>query len=460
MKLVIQPLRMALSPEQVFEKISSFPPCFWLDSSLEHSRYGTWSYLGFLPFLSLRFRKGRFFIFGEEERVVETFKPLKLLRQYFSRYQFFDGAGEFPFFSGGVGYFSYELGNYFERIPFTREDDLGLDELRLDFYQFILGYHHPEQKWYLLGLEGEEFPEKQNDFLDKLWRALEQKREGSEEFFSEQVQSVIDYSSYCRAVQRAREYIIKGDIYQVNFTQRFYARYLGDAFSLYSRLRRFNPGAYAGVLLYPDFGVLSSSPELFLRVRGREIITRPIKGTRARGKTQEEDEKIKKELLESEKDLAELAMIVDLERNDLGRVCDYGSVEVLGYPELESYSRVHHLVATVRGELAEGRDIFDLIRASFPGGSITGAPKIRAMEIIDELEPVVRGVYTGSIGWLGFNQNLELNIAIRVIILKDGFAYFPAGGGIVYDSDPELEYEESWVKALALWEALSKKFQP
>ena len=458
MRHIIKPLELRLKPEELFQKLSAHTPCFWLDSALIQEQWGAWSYFGFAPFLEIRFRAGRVSISGLENKKFESRSWISVLRDYFSSWRSDFSEKGFPFFAGGVGYLSYELGNYLERLPFKRKDDLFLDELRFDFYQFIIGYHHLSKSFYLFGIEDESLPVKHFQYLDQFQRLLDKSADfGEEEKFSQRVLSNFTKEEYLRAIVRAKEYIRKGDIYQVNFTQRFSAEYSGSPAQLYLRLRKSNPGFYAGALLYSDFSILSSSPELFLKVIGKEVITRPIKGTRARGENPEQDEVLKKELLASEKDLAELAMIVDLERNDLGRVCDYGTVRVLGYPELESYARVHHLLATVRGELASGKDKFDLLRATFPGGSITGAPKIRAMEIIDELERNVRGAYTGSIGWIGFGENLELNIAIRVMILKEGKAHFPAGGGIVYDSEPELEYKESWLKALALWEALCKR---
>jgi len=456
MKSIIKTIELNHSPEQVFARIQKQKPCFWLDSAIEHPERGIWSYLGFNPFLKIRFHNSILQVSGIREEELKTRNPLKELRNYFLEWKMPQIDPRFPFLSGGVGYLGYEMGNYIERLPFTRKDDLLLPEMALNFYQFILGFHHPESRWYLLGFEDSKLGKSAEEFEYALGEIMDaDEGEFAGEFFSEKLESNLSRQEYINAVLRAKEYIRSGDIYQVNFTQRFSSAYGGSAFALYQRLRRQNPGCYAGVWLEPEFSILSSSPELFLRVRGNDVLTRPIKGTRPRGKTSEDDEKQRTELLNSEKDLAELAMIVDLERNDLGRVCDYGSVKVLGYPELESYSRVHHLIATVSGKLAQGKDIFDLLRATFPGGSITGAPKIRAMEIIDELEPNTRGPYTGSLGWISFSGNMELNIAIRIIILKNRFAYFPAGGGIVYDSDPDSEYEESWTKALALWEALS-----
>jgi para-aminobenzoate synthetase component 1 len=257
---------------------------------------------------------------------------------------------------------------------------------------------------------------------------------------------------YVTAVRRALDYIVAGDIYQVNLSQRFQLPLPGGPLETYLELRRRNPAPFAAYLNLPQAQVLSASPERFLRfdAASRRIQTRPIKGTRPRGRTAGEDEALARELLASGKDRAENVMIVDLERNDLGRVAAVGSVRVSELAALETFPTVFHLTSTVEATLREGGDAIDLLRATFPGGSITGAPKIRAMEIIDELEPTARGVYTGAIGRVGFDGSLDLNIAIRTIIAKDGTAYFQAGGGIVADSDPESEYEETLHKAMGL----------
>jgi para-aminobenzoate synthetase component 1 len=259
---------------------------------------------------------------------------------------------------------------------------------------------------------------------------------------------------YLDRVRRVREYIAAGDVYQINLTQRFSARFTGDRYALYRRLRAASPAAFAAYLNAGDFQVLSSSPESFLRLAGRELETRPIKGTRRRGATPEADARQREELLASAKDRAELLMIVDLERNDLGRVCEPGSVQVDELHRLETHPTVHHLVATVRGRLRPECDALDAVRAAFPGGSITGAPKIRAMQIIDELETVRRHVYTGAIGWLGFDGNCDLNIAIRTILCHAGRAHYHAGGGVVWDSEPEAEFQETLDKGRAMREAL------
>ena len=226
-------------------------------------------------------------------------------------------------------------------------------------------------------------------------------------------------------------------------------------YELYRRLRRINPAPFASYLNFDDVTVVSASPERFLRIRGDLVETRPIKGTRPRGKDPATDAAMAKELVNSVKDQAEHVMIVDLERNDLGRVCSYGTVRVSELAALEKYATVFHLTSTVEGRLRPGKDVIDLLKATFPGGSITGAPKVRAMEIIDELEPTRRSVYTGSIGYLGFDGSTDLDIVIRTILVKEGRAYFQVGGAVVYDSDPEGEYDETLDKAKALMHALS-----
>ncbi len=261
--------------------------------------------------------------------------------------------------------------------------------------------------------------------------------------------------AYRRAVARCVEYIAAGDIFQVNLSQRLRVGQAPPPLTIYRSLRQRNPAWYSAMLLLGESAVLRSSPELFLRVRGREVLTRPIMGTRPRVGDPAADAAAAAELLASEKDNAELAMIIDLLRNDLGRVCRFGSVRVSHRRELETHPTVFHLVGSVVGRLREGVDFVDLLAATFPGGSITGAPKIRSMEIIDELEDVARGVYTGSIGYLGVSGNAELNIVIRTVVWDRGSAYVQVGGGIVADSTPEAEYRETLDKARALLEAIA-----
>ncbi|NQT22477.1 MAG: aminodeoxychorismate synthase component I, partial [Candidatus Omnitrophica bacterium] len=262
---------------------------------------------------------------------------------------------------------------------------------------------------------------------------------------------------YIKAVLKAKEYIKKGDIYQVNFSHRFQTQFTGNPFQLYSVLREINPAPFASYLNFGDVNVISSSPERFIKVSGRNVHTRPIKGTMPRGRNAVEDAAFRKKLLESTKDRAENLMIIDLERNDLGRISEYGSIKVSEFMICEEYPTVFQLTSTVEGKLRKNVDPADILVNCFPGGSITGAPKIRSMEIIEELEPVKRGIYTGAIGYLGFNQDMDTSVVIRTIIIKGDNAYFNVGGGIVYDSDPEREYQETLDKARALVRAMEFK---
>jgi para-aminobenzoate synthetase component 1 len=273
------------------------------------------------------------------------------------------------------------------------------------------------------------------------------------------LKSNFSHEEYLRAVENVREYIRAGDIFQVNLSQRFEADLSIPPYELYQRLRKINPAPFASYLDFDGVSVVGASPERFLKVQGDWVETRPIKGTRPRGKSAAEDRALADELLASIKDRAENVMIVDLERNDLGRVCRYGTVRVTELAILETYPTVFHLTSTVKGRLCEDKDRIDLLKATFPGGSITGAPKVRAMEIIDELESTRRSVYTGSIGYLSFSGEMDLNIVIRTFLVKGGRAYFQVGGGIIYDSEPEAEYVETLDKARALIQALNLSLQ-
>ena len=367
-----------------------------------------------------------------------------------------------PFWSGGIGYLSYELGRHLERLPCTAEDDLGLPEFYFAFYRSVLAYDHLRSVYTLFTLK---FPAQKGSRRESNPPAISTRLEGAAQRVGRNrpwrastlplsVKSRFSRTEYIRSVLRILRYIEEGDVYQVNLSHRFHTPYNGDPFGLFLRLFEINPAPFFAYLNPGPFQILSSSPERFLLLRGDAIETRPIKGTLPRGSTPEEDRANGRELLRSEKNRAELAMITDLLRNDLGRVSAYGTVRVEDPARLEAYTNVFHLVSIVTGRLAPGRDLVDLLRATFPGGSITGCPKIRAMEIIDELEPTARSVYTGSIGYLGFDGSMDLNIAIRTLIHKGEDLYFQVGGGIVYDSDPQAEYEETLHKAASMREAL------
>jgi len=458
-RVVVREWPAAPAAAAAFRRLAGEANPFFLDSSLPMPRWGRWSVVGGRPFLVLSSR-GR----EIEERTRQGARrwradPFDALREALARFEAPDEG--FPFAGGAAGFLSYDLGAFVERLPRTTLDDAGFPEMWFGFYDRAAVFDHEQGRAWLAAVElgggaaGAETAEQKLADLARRLAGPAVARETGPACVSA-VTSNFTRDKYLAAVARAKRYIAAGDIFQVNISQRLHARIGVSPVELYLRLREVNPAPYAAFLAFDDKAVLSSSPELYLDLRGRRVVTRPIKGTRPRGATPAEDERLKEELLASEKEKAELAMIVDLERNDLGRVCEYGSVRVTEPRVMEPYRRVWHGVATVEGTLREGMDRVDLLRAAFPGGSITGAPKVRAMEIIDELEPTRRSVYTGAIGWLGFEGGMALNVAIRTFLTRGQDAFFQVGGGIVADSDEAAEYEETLHKAHGLMDSLGR----
>ena len=402
-------------------RVCGEPYGFWLDSAMADGRLGTASLFGAEPGLVLRSYGTTVELWTRAGTQRFSGNPFEVLRDLLRERAGGQGAA--------VGYLAYELKRFVEDVPARARDDLGLPECHLSFYDRVARFDpHPLAT-------GHAVAPRHSPLSD-----------------ADAPPSNFGPEAYKRAVQRVRDYIVAGDIYQVNLSQRFSLPLAGDPFDAYLRLRDRNPAPFAAYIAMPEARVLSASPERFLSFDPvtRRVQTRPIKGTRPRGRTVAEDEALAAALLASVKDRAENVMIVDLERNDLGRVAVIGSVRVTELAALETFPTVFHLTSSVEATLRDDRDLVGLLLAAFPGGSITGAPKIRAMEIIDELEPAARGVYTGAIGYIGFDGRMDLNIAIRTIVVKGGMAYFQAGGGIVADSVPEMEYQETLHKAWAL----------
>jgi len=462
---LVERLDHRLAPSEAFEAFCQRPYPFFLDSGAASARLGRFSFLGAEPAAVLS-SKGRSIrlVEGDAERRWRG-NPFEALRSLLAQHAAPGGspargagAAPIPFTGGAVGYLGYDLCHFIERLRRTAIDDIELPDLHFALYDSVAAYDHETGHWYAASSNGEEAVARLDECLasavpDERFAGLAASRGPLCLNFTRE--------GYLAAIARAKEYIAAGDIFQVNLSQRFETALAVPPAELYRRLRRANPAPFAAYLSLGDEGaVLSSSPERFLKVAGGHVETRPIKGTRPRGATPAEDQRLAAELLASPKDAAELTMIVDLERNDLGRVCDYGSVVVTEHKALEAYASVFHLVSTVEGRLHEGRDLVDLLKATFPGGSITGAPKVRAMEIIDELEPTQRSVYTGSIGYLGFDDAADLNIAIRTILVRGGRAFAQVGGGIVADSDPAAEYQETLDKGQRLFQALGHSRDP
>jgi para-aminobenzoate synthetase component 1 len=379
------------------------------------------------------------------------------------------------FCGGWIGYFSYELGRYIEQLPETTIDDLEMPLIRLCFYDRVIAYDHAGRTFWLLALELPGDAEDPSEKLAGLERLVAESQRicvgrpvpgDLEDIDFSQIRCNMDKDYYLRTIERIKRYIYDGDVYQINFSQRFESDYRARPIELFHWQNRYNPSGYAGYIDGGNFHIVSASPEMFITIANGFIRTKPIKGTRPRLsetgptalKAKQTNAMHFKELLNSEKEQAELNMIIDLERNDVARICEPGTRSVVQPRMIESYPTIFHAVATVGGQLRKGTTFCDILKAMFPGGSITGAPKIRSMEIIDETEPTARGVYTGSIGFIGINGSVCLNIAIRTIIIKsrpvlsgvEGTAFAQTGGGIVADSDPEAEWQETITKARAL----------
>ncbi|WP_406701186.1 aminodeoxychorismate synthase component I [Singulisphaera sp. Ch08] len=362
-----------------------------------------------------------------------------------------------PFHGGMVGFIGYDFAPRLERLPRHAEPDSRIADLRFALYDTVVTVDHASgvvDLWAhdFLG-EGDAARERRLE----LWRSsLERPDAPPRPRLSTlgPVRGDVTHADYLEAVSRVLEYIAAGDVFQINLSQRFVTTGEPEPLDLYLRLKARSPAPFAAYLQWNDLAVISASPEWFYQTRGDRLVTRPIKGTRPRGKTAEEDLRLANELATSEKDRAELTMIVDLERNDLGRVARFGSVQVSEPLTVESFAQVHHLVATVEGQLRPEAGPIDVVRALFPGGSITGAPKIRAMEIIDELEPTRRSLYTGAIGYFGRGGTSGFNIAIRTMLMEGDQVSYQVGGGIVADSSPEAEYRETLDKGRALREVL------
>jgi anthranilate synthase component 1 len=454
-----------LTPVSAFLKVAEHSDYAFLLESVEGGEHvGRYSFLGKDPFMILRGRGGRTLI--EKAGVTtDAGKPfIDTLRELMNSFQspFVPGL---PRFTGGaVGYFGYETSAWFE--PTTRRDGgspAAGDDAGFMVFDTVLAFDHVQHRILLIAnarIAPDEdlkslyqFACAKIEFLEReLERALSIKRPVSTDAVT--LAANMSQDAYESIVKRAKEYIAAGDIYQVVLSRRFEADVAVDAFTVYRALRHVNPSPYMFFIRMGDRSIVGASPEMLVRVEGRHAVTHPIAGTRRRGQTEEEDMRLADELKRSEKERAEHVMLVDLGRNDIGRVCDYGTVRVPTFMALERYSHVMHMVSVVEGHLAEGRDRLDALVSCFPAGTVSGAPKVRAMQIINELEPTARGLYAGAVGYLDFAGNLDFCIAIRSILLEHGKAYIQSGGGIVADSNPTAEFEETRDKARAMIRAL------
>ncbi|MEP7455610.1 aminodeoxychorismate synthase component I [Phyllobacterium sp. SB3] len=448
-----------LEPVDAAESLRALGGLSFLDSAMRHDTLGRYSYVAADPFGRLVADKGAVKWNGD---LVDMALP-EAISHYLQLYRTEDQAGLPPFQAGAIGYFSYEFGRLLERLPQPEVPAQGaMPDAVWNFYDVVLAFDHREQKVWLISTGFPELDEasrvKRSEeraalFMNRIATGGEGNTSRVPAIKRDAWRSNFDRESYMRAVTQVVEYILDGDIFQANIAQCFSAD-LPENYApwhFYKQLRQKNASTFAAFIEHDDIVIASSSPERFLCVKGKDVETRPIKGTMPRSADPVEDKRLADVLLESEKDRAENLMIVDLMRNDLSRVCRPHSVLTPVLCGLETYASVHHLVSVVTGELAKDKSLADLIAASFPGGSITGAPKLRAMEIITQIERQARGIYCGSIGYLAFNGNFDSNIGIRTVLFQGGKAVFQAGGGITALSDPAAEYQETLDKAARIF---------
>jgi anthranilate synthase component 1 len=442
---------------------------FLLESVEGGEKIARYTFAGANPEEVFRFANGACVMESRDRLVWEERDPVSFLRSRMERFQPVRLPGLPPLVAGAIGYFSYDMVRLIEHLPRQLRDEIGLYDAMLMFYHGILAFDHVQHRlWIVRNV----FTEGHGNLRAKYEAAMREikrtRRMLEEPVASERpkkavkarkraplrVKSNFHREEYLEVVRKAKAYIRAGDIFQVVLSQRFSAKTQATPFEVYRELRALNPSPYLFYLQLNDVCVAGSSPEMLVRVRGRDVFYRPIAGTQPRGREEAEDLRLEKELLASEKERAEHIMLVDLGRNDLGRVCEYGTVKVEQLLTVERFSHVMHLVSSLRGRLREDVDCFDALMACFPAGTVSGAPKVRAMEIIEELERTRRGIYAGGVLYMDFAGNLDSCIALRTMVVKNGVAHVQAGGGIVADSTPDGEYQESVNKSKALLTAL------
>jgi anthranilate synthase component 1 len=454
------------TPVAAYMKIAADQPYSFLLESVEKAdTIGRYSFIGANPSIVFR-SKGRDVSIVREGKIesFESDDPLNDLRRLMDIYKAVKIEGLPEFHGGAVGYISYDAVRFFEQLPDENPDPLNLPDLYFLITDTLIIFDHVKNRLLIVsnahvGDDGAAAYEEaviKIERLEKLLRRPLNAPTGNGAAFSEDttIRSSFTKEGFCDVVRKAKEYICAGDIFQVVLSQRFERDVAASPLSLYRALRCINPSPYMTLIEFPEFSIVGCSPEVMTQVQGRRGMVRPIAGTRPRGATEAEDAALAEDLLADEKEVAEHIMLVDLGRNDIGRVSVAGSVRPTRMMTIEKYSHVMHIVSQVEGDLREDTDAFDALRATFPMGTVSGAPKIRAMEIIDELEPVRRGPYSGGCGYFSFSGDMDTCILIRTMVVKDGVAYLQAGAGIVYDSDPVREFEECVHKATVMFQAV------
>lgn len=457
------------TPVSLYGKLAPTGASFLLESVEGGEHLARYSFIGLDCFLSYCFHRGAASYRGKVGKATLHGDPLQALAGLLSRFRS-PQLPELPrFTSGAVGYFSYDLVRYLEKLPDLHQDDLALPLCQLMFPGVVLAFDHVKRTFLIIAnlpLQGtpEDTYRQAVDVIDqvaaRIFHSQQENSLGSlaavqpwsEDLLYQELarNSFTTRQQFESAVRKALDYIRQGDIFQVVLSQRFCLPFTGNAFELYRRIRTINPSSYLYYFNFGDIQLVGASPEMLVRLTGDKLYSHPIAGSRPRGVNYEEDQRLAQELLKDEKERAEHLMLVDLGRNDLGRVCQPGTIEVSRFMEVERYSHVMHLVSEVRGKIEAGKHHLDALAACFPAGTVTGAPKIRAMEIIEELEPTKRGIYAGAVGYLDFAGNMDTAITIRTAVIQQGKAYFQSGAGIVADSDPAKEYLETLHKARAM----------
>lgn len=468
-KIMIYPFYQEIvyqDPATVFALFANQKGSVLLESAQLRPGCARYSFIAVDPFLTLISKNSTLFLNELELQA----NPFQCLSQELARFPLTCHPDMPPFQGGAAGFFAYDLYQHLEKIQSAQCDDMQFADMAIGFYDLVVGFDHELKRAWIFSsgypcATKEERESRAQARCAWLAECFNRDRSvlpvNSKKAVSVSIQSNFTRAEYCDSVQKVKEAILAGDIFEANISQRFRALLPGhlSPFDLYYRLRELNPAPFSAYVNLGETVLVSASPERFLKLTDKQVETRPIKGTRSRGDTEASDLQLAQELLESEKDYAENVMIVDLLRNDLSRVCEDHSVQVPQLCGLESYATVHHLVSVVTGQLQQQLNAVDLLQATFPGGSITGAPKIRAMEIIAEIEPTRRGPYCGSIGYIGFNGDMDTSITIRTYAIKNNVVTFQAGGAVVVDSDPLTEYEETLTKANALKRALGGVFE-
>jgi anthranilate/para-aminobenzoate synthase component I len=463
-------------PYSLYERLAS-SNSFLFESVKGHEKIARYSFIGLEPCLIFKIKNGNAEIESSHRKIIQTENPLALMKTIMNSYCQENLESLPPFQGGFAGLISYDFLHYIETLPSNAKDDINLPDAHLFMIDKLIAIDHISEKCWIIvcpgvreatggrGVNTIDWSEKYDEashILSRIKKRLKNSTENVDMSFQKSKQTIeivyeMKKQEYMDIVKHAKEYIAAGDIFQANLSQRVAACIKDkNPWNLYRILRSINPSPFAAFVDFGDYKIVSSSPERLLRVKDRIIDTRPIAGTRPRGRDSGEDEFMREELILNEKERAEHIMLIDLERNDLGRVSDYGTVKVDELMITEDYSHVIHIVSNINGRLSANKDCFDVIRAAFPGGTITGVPKVRCMEIIDELEPVKRGPYTGSLGYISFTGNMDLNIIIRTFVIRGETAYVQVGAGIVSDSDPEREYHETLKKAEALIRTLEQ----